>query len=314
MLTIQEITRRFRTQGQCLAYLEKIRWPDGIGCLRCGSVRVCRLKCRKKFECGECGYQFSATVGTIFHNSKIGLPKWFLAIHLLLSGRKGYPAAQLSRDLGLPYKTAWSMGHRIRLAMKNGNTRKLTGIIEMDETYLKCRMPGTKGQVRTTRGGSNPLTHATVFGMRQRKAEVRLSAVPDAQKRTLLPIITENVRRKSMTMTDEAAVYSRLSRNGFRHRAVTHTVEYVDDQGTHVNGVESVWAVLKRGRYGVYHKIGRKYLQRYLNEFEFRLNAGLNGTAFNSLLANCERGFNGKTRSANPVIENKESAAQHLTS
>jgi len=298
MFTVIELTKRFRTRKQCLKYIEQSRWPDGVCCLRCGSVRVVRKKSGDKFQCKDCRYQFSATVGTIFHNSKVGLPKWFLAIHMILSSRKGYPAKQLSRDAGLPYKTCWSMLHRIRMAMANGDGPKLTGIVELDETYVKCKAPGTKGQKKTTKAGSDPMTHVVAFGMRQRGGEARIKIIPNTKQVTLRPIIDSNVRHRTMLHTDEWIGYRGLSNRGFRHHSVCHSEEYVADDGTHCNGVESLWAVLKRGRYGVYHKIGRPYAQRYVDEVSFRINH--NGSGFPALFARCEKGFNQRTRSANP--------------
>jgi transposase-like protein len=300
VLTIPQVIDSFGTTEACLAYIEQHRWPDGPACLRCGSIALTRIETRHKWECRDCHFQFRATVGTIFHNSKVELPKWFLAVHFILSGRKGYPAKQLARDLGLPYKTCWSMLHRIRKAMANGNRHKLAGTVEMDETYVKCRKPDSKGEKRTRKGGSDPLTHVVAFGMRQRRGEARIKIVPDTKQSTVFPIIEANVRRMSMLHTDEGFLYKRIGLRGFRHRAVQHATEYVDDQGTHCNGVESLWAVLKRGRYGVYHKIGRKYAQRYCDEVAFRINH--NGDGFRSVFANCENGFDSERRTADPKI------------
>lgn len=150
-MSLLEVVRRFDTQAKCLRYIERLRWPNGVRCPRCNADTISRIRTRRKFECSRCRYQFTATAGTIFHKTFIPLPKWFTAIYLMCSSKKGISANQIARDLDLPYKTAWSMCHRIRQAMANTDFERLCGIVEMDETYAGGREHGKRGRGSPTK-------------------------------------------------------------------------------------------------------------------------------------------------------------------
>src|SRR5207302_2130182 len=169
--------------NKCRAYLESLRWPDGVLCLRCDSHKVYRILKRDQFVCDSCSYQFSVTVGTIFHDTHLPLWNWFLATYLLTESRKGMSANQMKRQLNVSYKTAWYLCHRIRAAMLEVAPEKLGGTVEIDETYVggKKRRWRAKGDV------------SVVIGIRQRNGDLRLIRAKDAKSKTVQEIINANV-------------------------------------------------------------------------------------------------------------------------
>jgi transposase-like protein len=272
-LSIIEVFEKFRTEEKCIEHFEKIRWPEGLCCIRCGSVRVFKFeaegkthKMRHLYECVDCKYQYSVTTGTVFHGSHLPLVKWFLAIYMICSAKKGVSAKQLQRELSVTYKTAWYMSHRIRLAMQDDRAfcQKFSGIVEVDETYVGGKRKGKRG-----RGAANK---TPVVGIRERTSgKIRLKAVSDASSSTLKCFIREHAASGAHVHTDEFRSYLWLDSSEFTHSAVNHSQTYVDGD-VYTNGVENVWSLFKRGITGVFHKVSAKYLPLYLNEFEFRFN------------------------------------------
>lgn len=286
--SIFEIISRFGSEEKCIAHFEKIRWPDGLHCIRCGGVKVSKFQAKGKtgkerylYECGDCRYQYSVTTGTVFHDSHLPLTKWFLAIYLICSAKKGVAAKQLQRELDVTYKTAWYMSHRIRLAMQEDGDfcHKFSGVCEVDETYV-----GGKGKGKRGRGASNKIP---VVGIKNRTSgEIRMQAVKNVSSSTLAAFIRKHAASGAEIHTDEFKSYLWLDSSEFTHKAVNHSKTYVDGD-VYTNGVENVWSLFKRGVVGVFHKVSEKYLPLYLDEFSFRFNNRNNNNMLDTVLATC---------------------------
>lgn len=263
----------FNDENKAREALEASRWPDGPVCAHCGAmgkIGPVTGKARKGlYYCGDCGKQFSVTVGTVFERSHVPLTKWWLAVHLLSSSKKGMSAHQLHRMLGVSYKTAWFMAHRIREAMLDGNPAPMGGLggkVEADETYIgrtdAARKSGRKGPK------SKMAVVSLVSGGKARTFHVK-----DANQKTVEKIVRENVHRASELHTDESTIYHNIGKEMFRHRTVNHSAEqYVGEHGQTTNAVENYFSVFKRGMRGVYQHCSEKHLKRYLTEFDFRYN------------------------------------------
>lgn len=249
-------------------YLAKFRWPDGPKCVHCGSEKVYKLNVksikRVVLKCGKCRKQFSATVGTIFEDSHIPLTKWFMAMQLVASSKKGISAHQLHRMLGITYKSAWFMEHRLRYAMaKSPFGGKLGGIVEADETYIGGKEKRDTGRSKKT----------AVFALVERQGQVRSFAVGRVTSRNLRAIIRENVTPETRMMTDEYQGYRGLKKEFADHQTINHSRgHYVRGEVT-TNTIEGYFSLLKRGINGTYHHVSKHHLHRYLAEFDFRYNA-----------------------------------------
>jgi transposase-like protein len=256
-----------------VVFLEKMRWPDSvIRCPQCGDKRITKFQRKGKtgkaphlYRCLEqtCDYQFSVTTGTIFHDSHLPLTKWFIAIALLADAKKSISANQLRRHLGVQYKTAWHLAHRIREAMKAGVPIKLSGIVEADETFVGGRYD--KRRKRETH------EKPCVVGVIQRGGSVRAQQIPSRGARAISGFLTANVEPGSQLMTDDYAGYKKVGKL-YDHRTVNHSaLEYVKGT-THTNTIENFWSLFKRGVIGSFHKVSIKHLDRYLGEFTYRQN------------------------------------------
>ena len=273
LATIAGFTEQFPNEEACREYFETIRFRDGEYCPHCGHTTIYRFADGKRFRCAACKQDFTIKSGTVFGESKVGLRKWFLAIYLLTTCRKGISSVQLAKQVGVTQKTAWFMDHRIREAVKN-NGGQLFGTVEIDETFIGGKagaMHATKRREKITgRGGADK---ATVVGMAQRKGEYRATVVENTTTRTLEGQVVANVKPGTTVYTDEHSGYRRLAKLYYAHETVNHiSGEYVRDGLIHTNGIESFWATFKRGYIGIYHWMSEKHLQRYLDEFTYRLN------------------------------------------
>ncbi|TPI31513.1 IS1595 family transposase [Mesorhizobium sp. B3-1-6] len=266
-------------------HLEAIHWPHGPFCPHCGNAnpeRVTKLAGKSTrpgvYKCNECRLPFSVTVGTVFERSKIGLHKWVLATHLLGASKKGISAHQLHRMLGVTYKTAWFMAHRIREAMAEDvkSSGPLGGegkIVEADETYF-----GPKDRVvkRTIRGKPANSSKRSIVALVERGGKARMFHVERATKESVRDVLVRNADRKSTLMTDESNFYPITGLEFADHATVKHTggeyVRYEADRIVHTNTIENVFSVFKRGMVGVYQHCGEAHLHRYLAEFDFRYN------------------------------------------
>ncbi|HVB99405.1 MAG TPA: IS1595 family transposase [Candidatus Dormibacteraeota bacterium] len=268
-MNLTEMIQDFADEGKCRAYLESLRWPNGVTCLRCEADKVYRRVSRNQFLCASCGYEFSVTVDTIFHDTHLPLVTWFLATFLLSEAKKGMSACQIQRSLGIKtYKTAWYLCHRIRAAMAEANRPKLSGIVVMDETYAGGRAHG-----KTGRGAANK---EVVIGIRQGQGELRFFHSEDVRTGTLEKYIRENINEDvDLFVTDDFHLYRGAARRigiKARHRTVRHGMHQYVDGEIHTNTVESAFSLLKRGVIGTWHRIGAKHLQAYCDEMCFRFN------------------------------------------
>jgi len=273
----------FTDADKAREHLKAQRWPDGPYCPHCGNVdqaRIAKMEGKAHrpglYNCRECRKQFSVTVGTVFERSKVPLNKWLLATYLLTSSKKGMSAHQLHRMIGVTYKTAWFMFHRIREAMApaKGEGGPLGGegkIVEADTTYIggkeKNKHVG-KRNAKNIGGQGKQIVHALV----ERGGRVRSDHIANISGKTLRPVVMTQVDRKSSLMTDTAGGYMKLGKEFARHEMVDHgALEYVRGDA-HSNTVESYFSILKRGVIGTYHQVSEAHLKRYLAEFDFRHN------------------------------------------
>jgi transposase-like protein len=298
-MNLIDVNEKFATDEQCLAYLEQMRWPDGkVRCPVCGCDRISKItrkaggknKRAQIYQCLEktCKQQFSATSGTIFNDSHLPLHKWFMALALVVDAKKGMSAKQLQAHLGIgSYRTAWYMAHRIRKSMDVDQSEfpKMTGVVEMDETYIggKSIRPGKK------RGIGRSRDKDIVVALRQRGGPVRFMHVDDVKGSTLAQIaeafISDDVE---MIVTDDFKSYPlALKKFEGKHHRINHSLGYYvtgEQNEIHTNTVESAFSLFKRGLNGSYHMVSIKHLHRYLAEFEFRFNERKNPDRFQKTL------------------------------
>ena len=271
---------RYDCDEKCRDVLEALRWPAGLCCTRCGDMDVLELPKQKRWECKGCGYQFSVTSGTIIHDSHLPLRKWFLAIYLMVESRKGMSANQLKRTLGVQYRTAWHLCHRIREAMGNDplDGPTLVGIVKVDETYVDGKVNG-KGQ-----GCKGNKTF--VAGAIQHSGRVRLERIPDVKRQTLHDFIDRSVSDKAEAIyTDELRSYLGVGDGQIRHEYVRHAQEEWVVGEVHTNSIEGVWSLFKRSTIGAFHKMSAKHMDRYIEELEWRFNNRENPHIFRDTLA-----------------------------
>jgi transposase-like protein len=272
--TLVDLLLYFKDEQTCRDYLELIRWNGKIMCpyKECKHDHVFKYTDGKRYKCAKCQRQFSVKVGTIFEDSKISLQKWFAAIYLITSHKKGISSLQLHRDLGVTQKTAWFMLHRVRHTLLISPTEKLTGIIEADETFIGGK-ESNKHKSKQTAGtqGRSSQTKTPVLGIIERGGQLRAIKVLNTRGYSLRPFIVNNVEFGSTIHTDEWWGYRGLSRI-FKHQYINHGAGEYSKDGVHTNSIEGFWSLLKRGVIGIYHSMSDKHLQKYLDEFVFRYN------------------------------------------
>ena len=267
MTNLLTLIDHYGTDEACRELLERLRWPNGAACPRCGSVGVSELRKRPVYDCNDCRYQFSVTAGTIMHDSHLPLRKWFIAIYLMCESKKGISALQLKRTIGVAYRTAWHLCHRIREAMANDPLEgpTLFGVIEVDETYVGGK---TTGKGRGYRGNKT-----IVAGAIQRDGLVRLERIPDVRRKTLHGFIRRTVKDQAEALyTDELASYLGIEDGDTRHETVNHGADEWVVGDVHTNSIEGVWSLFKRSIVGSFHKVSSKHIDRYLSELEWRFN------------------------------------------
>ena len=277
-MNLVELIDRFGNDDECRDYLESLRWPSGVACLRCRDTDVHELGKYNRWTCRGCRYQFSVTTGTIMHDSHLPLRKWFLAIYLMCESKKGMSANQLKRTLGVSYKTAWYLCHRIREAMGNDplSGPTLVGIIEVDET-----MVGGK-----RRGDNWRENKHWVAGAIERGGRVRLERIPNVKRDTLHAFIGRSVKDEAEAIyTDDLKSYIGIGDDETRHETVNHSAEEWVIGDVHTNSIEGVWSLFKRSIVGTFHKMSVKHMDRYLEELEWRHNNRNNPHIFRDTMA-----------------------------
>jgi transposase-like protein len=277
-MTLINLCEMFSDDERCRELLERLRWPEGITCIRCSGKSVVRLTTNKKlFYCKDCDYQFTVTSNTIFHDSHLPLIKWFTTTHLLCEAKKGMSAHQVHRTVGMSYKTAWYLCHRIRAAMATCDKPMLNGTVEIDETYVGGRKRrGTAADAKQAK--------EVVLGIRQRNGELRFFHAEDAKSATLAQFIRDNVSTDvDVIMTDDFAAYPNAMRktgNIAKHKTINHSTGVYVKGDIYTNTVESAFSLLKRGIIGTWHRISAKHLPAYLEEMSFRFNRRKNPNLF----------------------------------
>lgn len=282
-INLSELGKHFSDEDKARELLEALRWKNGVECPHCESIGAYKIEAKAGstsgarkglWKCSSCRKQFSVTVGTIFESSRIPLNKWLLAIHLVCSSKKGMSAHQLHRMLGITYKSAWFMAHRIRYAMTQEPLfSKLSGTVEVDETYVGGKSRNMHKVDRERRiQGRGAVDKAPVVTLVERDGRVKSYHMAHVTGENLKRAMLECVEQDACIMTDESPSYSFAQFNFADHQAVNHKKgEYVRG-ASHVNTAESVHALLKRGIIGTFHHVSKKHLHRYLSEFDFRFN------------------------------------------
>ncbi len=272
--TLQQAILYFADFDRCREFLMDLRWPDGkVACPKCGSEHVVYLEKTRAWKCyaKHSAPKFTLKTGTIFEDSPLGLDKWLAALWLLVNAKNGISSCEIARSIGITQKSAWFMAHRLRFALHHGSFDKLTGEVEVDETFIggkarnmhvaqrKRRITGTGGKDKTA-----------VMGILQRDGHVRTVVVENRKKKALQAEVHAHVEAGAALYTDALLSYDGLA-NKYAHQVIDHAVKYVDGQ-VHTNGLENYWSLLKRGIAGTYVSVEPFHLFRYLDEQAFRYN------------------------------------------
>ena len=303
---LTDLATRYNTREKCIAQLEKVRFGSKPACIRCGSLAVYKRKIGIRWHCNDCNRDSSVLYGTIFENSRLALPKWFQLIFLMLNAKKGISAKQISRDIGVTYKTAWYSAMRVRCAMLDWG-EMLEGIVEMEETYV-----GGKPRKRNNRNASTNIPENVadlgnvydkrddrvkrgrgtkkipVAGIVERKGKVVAKVMDRLTSKDLIALLKKTVKTKdSILITDDFRAYKKMDEIIERY-SINHSEKEYSRGKTHTNTIEGFWSIIKNGIRGQYHVISKKYLPFYLAEFCYRYNRRdlAKGRAFNETIEN----------------------------
>ena len=296
-MNLLNVTQKFKSEDEALDYLIRVRWPEGVRCLGCNYDKCYAIATRGKtgkpcrlFECAECKLHFSATTGTLFHDSHLPLTKWFMAMALICEGKKGVSALQVSRHIGVAYKTAWHLCHRIRKAMQELETAPLGGqgqVLEIDESYL-----GGKKLRKGVKAGKD--AKIAILGIAERGGRVHMQRISNAKAATLKPILQEKVSPNTkQVVTDGAPVYGHVIPSIVpvsQHKVADHKKELDEFGELSAKTIEGAFSLFKRGVIGSYHHLSEDHLDSYLQEFCWRYNRRkLQPFMFNTLLTELTR-------------------------
>ncbi len=259
------LVENFHSEDTCREFLESVRWSEGVQCPRCASESVSKIEARNQYDCNKCRYQFSVTSGTIFHDTHLPLWKWFLTIYMMLESKKSISANQVKRTIGVSYKTAWYLCHRIRAAMRDAFPFPLKGRVEIDETWIGGKVSG--------KGKGYKGNKALVVGAMQREGKIILKVVKSRSKETLHAFVKEAVHDDADSVyTDEWPSYKGIGDEDRPHETVNHSIGEYARGDVHTNNIENVWGLFKRSIVGSYHHMSVKHLESYLDELEWRFN------------------------------------------
>lgn len=263
------VTTHLNTQRKCVRYLEQKRWNGVPTCPYCGSQRSGAKKLR--YNCLDCTNSYSVTVGTVFENSNLPLFKWFMAISLILSAKKGISSMQLSRDIAVHKNTAWLMQLKIRNAMKQDSPGMLKGIIEVDESFVGGKKKKHKRhKSASNKGGPHHLK--PVLGMLERGGTIITKVIESPNRATVMPIVKDKISPESTIVTDGSQAYYYAKEHFEKHMRMSHSTGVFKRDIYHTNSIEGFWSQLKRAIVGQFHKISEKYLSYYLDEISFKYN------------------------------------------
>lgn len=262
--TISDFLNRYSTSDKCLEEIKNLRFPEGITCTACKKItNHYKITGRLQYACASCGRHIAPLSGTIFEKTSTPLTSWFYAMFLMINTRAGISAKQLQRELGVTYKTAWRIGRQIRTLMAD-DIKFEDGVVEIDETFVGGK-PRMKERWDTK-------TKEVIMGMVQRDGKAYLRHIENTGKWALLEQIQAHVSPKVRVITDQYSGYVGLKKYGYKHQSVNHRVTYVTKKDVYTQNIENIWSHLKRGIYGVYRHVSKKYLQAYADEFAFRYN------------------------------------------
>jgi transposase-like protein len=270
--TLQQAIEFFSDKDVCFNFMTSMRWDDGIAiCQHCGNDKTSFLSTRRIWKCKACKKQFSVKMGTIFEDSPIGLDKWLTAMWLICNAKNGISSYEIHRSIGVTQKTAWFMLHRLRLAMQSGSFEKLSGNVEVDETFIGGKAKNMhKAKREAIIQGRGSVGKTAVMGLLERKGRVLAKVIERTDRETLHSEVKANVEKDSNLFTDEWRSYRGLDAD-YIHEVINHGVEYVRGN-IHTNGIENFWSLLKRTIKGTYVSVEPFHLGRYLDEQMFRFN------------------------------------------
>lgn len=263
-----DLSNHFSSEKRCRDFITEQRWGKNIICPFCGGHRiyVCRNG-NNQFKCGCCNRRFSCLVGTIFQKTKLPLQKWFMAMYMMASHKKGISSHQLARDIDVTQKTAWFVLHKLRILFEQDQIPLLDGEVEIDELYYGGR-EANKHHAQRNRAVKPP-----ILGLIQRRGYARAMHVKDTNPSTILPIIKESCSGTAVLFTDEFKTYKALRKDGFKHCVIRHSMSEYSRNGVTTNSIEGFWGYFKRMVFGTYHVVSKAYLQRYIDEFVYRYNS-----------------------------------------
>jgi transposase-like protein len=268
-----QLFEMFPTAESARLFLESRIWSDGVTCPSCKGKENITTRKGGFYRCNACQLDFTIRTGTIFERSHVPLHKWLYAMYLLVTARKGISSLQLAKEIGVTQKSAWFMLHRLREACGGPKLTKLRGIVELDECFIGGK-EANKHEHKKLRARRGPVGKVAVLGMRERGGRTIAAPMEERTLQEATKRIHENIELGTQLYTDDHLIFTGLDGLFFRHDTVNHSAGEYAAGPAHTNSIESVWAVLKRGYYGVYHSMSPKHLARYVNEFTFRLSEG----------------------------------------